>query len=109
MHGSRERLWSGVVGALQSILGKPVVDETGMRGAYRLKFSWGNPRVESVTRLMAEQFGLRLAGGKRDMEALTVDSVKPEPSLALLERIGRITERTPPGLRQRISQALAIH
>jgi uncharacterized protein (TIGR03435 family) len=98
-----------VAGALQSILAIPVMNETDIRGSYNLKFAWGTPRVESVTAVMAERFGLKLTAGRRDMEALVVDSVQPEASLALLERIGRLTERTPPAVRQRISQALAIH
>jgi uncharacterized protein (TIGR03435 family) len=98
-----------LAGALQSILNKPVIDETGIRGSYNLKFAWGAHRVESVTSVMQDRFGLHLAPGKRDMDALIIDSVQPEAALSLLSQLGRLTGRTPPALRQRISNALAIH
>jgi hypothetical protein len=58
---------------------------------------------------MHDRFGLHLAPGKRDMDALIIDSVQPEAALSLLSQLGRLTGRTPPALRQRISNALAIH
>jgi uncharacterized protein (TIGR03435 family) len=101
---SMERL----AAALQSILDKPVIDETGISGRYNLRFAWGAHRVTSVTSVIHDRFGLQLAAGKRDMEALIIDSVEPEAALSLLAQVGRLTARTPPRLRQRLSNALAI-
>ena len=102
---SMERL----AAALQSILGKPVIDETGITGSYNLEFGWGEDRVTSVTSEIHDEFGLQLSPGKRDLEALIVDSIQPDRSLTLLAQIGHLTDGAPPGLRRRISSLLAVH
>jgi uncharacterized protein (TIGR03435 family) len=104
-HASMERLAS----ALQSILGKPVIDETGITGSYNLEFGWGDDRVASVTATLRDRFGLRLTSGKRDLEALIVDDIRRDAALVLLAQIGRVTSAAPPALGQRIAHVLKIH
>ena len=62
--------------ALQSSLGRQVIDETGLTGWYNLEFGWEENRVKSVTAVLRERFGLELAPGKRDMDTLIVDHIR---------------------------------
>ena len=94
--------------ALQGILGKPVIDETGITGWYNLEFGWGDDRVASVTSVLQDRFGLRLSPGHRNMEALIVDRVRRDAALVLLAQIARVTRSAPPHLRQRIADVLRI-
>ena len=102
----RDATVEGLAGALQNILGKPVIDETGITGWYNLEFGWEENRVPSVTAVLHDRFGLQLSPGKRDMEALIVDSIRRDASLVLLEQIGRITSGAPAGVRQHIAELL---
>ena len=101
---SMERLAS----ALQGILGRPVIDETGIAGSYDFEFGWGEDRVATVTTALREQFGLQLSPEKRDLDALIVDSIRRDPALVLLEHVGRMTRGAPPYVRQRIADILTI-
>ena len=98
-----------LAGALQSILGKPVIDATGVTGSYNLEFGWDEDRATSVTAVLRDRFGLQLSPGKRDMEVLIVDSIRRDASLVLLAHIGRATRAAPPRLRRQISELLTIH
>ncbi|HJR60350.1 MAG TPA: TIGR03435 family protein [Vicinamibacterales bacterium] len=95
--------------ALQGILGKPVIDETGITGSYNLEFGWQGDRVAAVTAVLRDRFGLRLTPGHRDLEALIVDNVRRDPSLFLLEQIGRVTRGAPPFVRQRIADIVRVY
>jgi uncharacterized protein (TIGR03435 family) len=99
---------AGLGSALEGILGKPVIDETGITGSYNFEFGWGEDRVESVTRVMRNRFGLTLSPARRDMEALIVDRIRRDAALVLLAEIGRITSKTPPQLRRQIAELLTI-
>jgi uncharacterized protein (TIGR03435 family) len=99
---------ANLAAALQSILGKPVVDETGLGGSYDLEFAWGEDREKSTVAVMRDRFGLVLAPGKRDLEALIVDRLRPDLSMSLFSGVGRMTRAAPPGLRRSISRALTI-
>ena len=101
---SMERLAS----ALQAVLGKPVVDETGITGTYNLEFEWDENRVASVTTALRDRFGLQLSSGTRDMEALIVDTAQRDAALLLLAHIGRVTRAAPPEFRRRIADILTI-
>ena len=104
----REAPMQGLASALQSILGKPVIDETGITGTYNLEFDWGEDRATSVTATLRDRFGLQLSAGTRDMEVLIVDSVRRDASLVLLAQIGRATRGAPPQVRRHISNVLTI-
>jgi len=94
--------------ALQSSLGRQVIDETGITGWYNLEFGWEENRVKSVTAVLRERFGLELAPGKRDMDTLIVDHIRRDAALVLLEQIGRMISVAPTGVRQHIAEVLTI-
>lgn len=94
--------------ALQSILGRPVVDETGIRGWYDLEFEWTADRVASVAALLHDRYGLRLSPGRREMNALVVDHVRRDAALVLLSHVGRAAQRTPPAFRRHLATLLTV-
>ena len=101
-------LMQDLASALQGILRRPVVDETGVRGSYDMQFGWGEDRVASVTATLREQFGLRLSPGTRDIEALIIDRIRRDPALVLFDGIGRLTRAAPAGVRQSIADVLMV-
>jgi uncharacterized protein (TIGR03435 family) len=120
--GLRERVWirdrtatledasmENLANALQGILGRPVIDATGIDGLYDLEFGWDENRVSSVTAVLRDRFGLQLAEGRREMRALIVDRIQRDPSLVVLEQISRVIGVAPAHLRQRIGTAIHIH
>jgi uncharacterized protein (TIGR03435 family) len=94
--------------ALQSILGQPVVDETGIPGRYDLAFAWGEEREKSLVSELRRKFGLKLSAGERDVEMLVVDRVQPDFRMKVLSAVGRLTQPAHPRLRYRISRALTV-
>jgi uncharacterized protein (TIGR03435 family) len=98
-----------VASALQNILERPVIDETRAEGAFTFDFEWGDDRTASITAVLRDRFGLELSSGRRDMEALVVDSIRRDASLVLLEQAGRLTRGVPPDLRRRLSSLLTVH
>ena len=97
-----------VAGGLQSVLGKPVLNETGIGGAYNLEFAWGEDRLATVTAALRNKFGLELKPAKRELDALVVDRIQPDGALSVLDRVGRMSSGAPRGVRQAISNALTI-
>ena len=97
-----------VASALQSILGRPVIDETGISGFYDMTFGWSEDRAASVTATLRDRFGLRLSPGTRNMDALIVDTIRRGPGLVLLEHIGRITRAAPAPVRRGIADILTM-
>src|SRR5262245_19148501 len=81
--------------ALQNVLGKPVIDETGIRGNYTFAFPWGEDRVRTVTEALEIRFGLVLKQEKRALDALIVDRADQTPALFVMDRIGRIISSLP--------------
>jgi uncharacterized protein (TIGR03435 family) len=99
---------TNLASALESILARPVLDETAIEGSYNLSFEWGDDRVASVTAALRDRFGLELSPARREMEALIVDRIQRDPALVLLDRLGRATRAAPPHVRQRIADILRI-
>lgn len=104
----RDATMQTLASALQSILGRPVVDETGITGKYNLEFGWEEDRAGSVTAALRDRFGLRLSPEKRDLEALIVDSVQRDAGLVLLEGADRLTRGAPPNVRRKVAEILTI-
>jgi uncharacterized protein (TIGR03435 family) len=94
--------------ALQSILRKPVIDETGLTGTYNLEFDWSDDRIASVTATLRDRFGLQLSAGSRDLPVLIVDGARREVSLVLLSQIGRLARAAPEQWRRDIANTLTI-
>ena len=94
--------------ALQGVLGKPVIDETGLEGNYELDLAWATDRVGSVTAALRDRYGLQLTPATRDMEALVVDSARRDAALVLLEHLGRLASTAPPEVRTRLARLLSV-
>jgi uncharacterized protein (TIGR03435 family) len=94
--------------ALQAVLSRPVVDETGITGTYNFSFDWGDDRVASVSTALEKRFGLRLSTGTRDLEALIVDRIRRDATMVLLAEAGRLTRGAPPHVRKHIADILTI-
>jgi uncharacterized protein (TIGR03435 family) len=104
----RETSMGDLAAAVQVVVGTPVIDETGVKGAYNLNFEWGADRAASVTAVLHDRYGLRLSPERRTLEALVVDSVRRDAALVLLGYVGRMTQAAPRRVRQHIANALAI-
>jgi uncharacterized protein (TIGR03435 family) len=99
---------SDVAANLQVVLGRAVVNETGLPDRYNLAFGWSADRDGSIVRTLAEQFGLFLTPSTRDLEVLVVDRVRPGLPLLILSGIDHVTQYGPSALRQSISRILTI-
>jgi uncharacterized protein (TIGR03435 family) len=96
----------GFADALQSILGRPVIDETHIQGHYTFEFAWGEDRLATVKTALETRFGLLLSPERRSLDALIVDQVELPAALSLLRRTARATNPLPTGLRRTLSRAL---
>jgi uncharacterized protein (TIGR03435 family) len=104
----RDATMERLASVLQSIVGRPVLDETGITGKYNLEFAWGEDRIATLTAALEERFGLRLAVEKRDLEALIVDNARRDAGLVLLEGADRLTRGAPPSVRRQIANLLTV-
>jgi uncharacterized protein (TIGR03435 family) len=98
-----------LAGGLQAILGIPVVNETGIAGAYRFELSWGENRRALLPSALLHKYGLELKEAEREMEALVVDRIQPDGALSVITQVGRLAKGAPGGIRRAISSALTIH
>ena len=97
-------------GVLQGVLGKPVIDETGIAGNYEFEVEWTNDdRVGSLTAALRDNLGLQLTPATRDLEALVVDGARRDPALFILGHLGRVTAAAPPQLRNGLASLLSVH
>jgi uncharacterized protein (TIGR03435 family) len=82
---------SSLAGILSRAAGRPVLDETGLKGFYKVKLHWNaDPPTEgvAVTHLGADagiisalpQIGLKLEPAKRMMDWLVIETVAKEPT-----------------------------
>ena len=70
-----------LAGSLERTLGRPVLDETGLAGRYKIELTWDPQRPEGLPAAVREQLGLELAPARREIEVLVVRP-KPEPPAA---------------------------
>ena len=97
-------------GALQGVLGKPVIDETGLAGNYEFEVEWTKEdRVGSLTTALRDNLGLQLTPATRDLEALVVDAARRDPALFILGHLGSVTAAAPPQFRNGLASLLSIH
>lgn len=69
----------GFADRLTPIVGKPVKDETGLKGIYAVNLQWtldDDGLGPSLFTLLREQLGLRLESAKRPIEVLVIDKVE---------------------------------
>jgi uncharacterized protein (TIGR03435 family) len=77
-----------LVPLLSRMTGAPVVDETGLKGAFDVKLEWtpqlaagGGPEPDvSIFTAVREQLGLRLEPAKADVDVVVVASVEETPT-----------------------------
>ncbi len=68
--------------------GRPIIDETGLRGMYEVKLEWAPSQQQnadtssapSLFTAVSEQLGLKLEGRKGPVEILVVDSAEKVPT-----------------------------
>jgi uncharacterized protein (TIGR03435 family) len=88
--GGTDVSMSAIALALENILKKPVMDETGLTNHYDVTLKWeqkpsDQPNPERVRRAVREQLGLELVAGVRPVEMVRITSVKenqPAPGSA---------------------------
>ena len=97
-----------IAAAVQSIVGKPVIDETGLRGSYDLSLDWRDDPVASLTPFLRERFGLQLAPARRDVDVLVIDAVRRDPTLFLVGQAPRLTRHAPRRLREHVAGIFTI-
>jgi len=76
MRGMLEGRYSSTVDLarmLESALGKPVVDETGIEGTFHFDLKWDEEKTESVVVAVREQLGLELREARRPIEFMVVE------------------------------------
>ena len=66
---------------ISMILDKPVIEETGLTGAYDLNLRWngnltGDALQQEFKTMLQDQFGLELASDRRPLEMLVVERAK---------------------------------
>ncbi len=96
----------GLATALQSILGRPVIDETRVPGDYVFEFSWGEDRLATVKTVLESRFGLLLSPERRQLDALIIDQAEFPAALSFLRGTAHAAHPLPPGLRQTLARAL---
>jgi uncharacterized protein (TIGR03435 family) len=69
-----------IAGTLEYMLGKPVIDETGLTNHYDFELKWTAgggelPAPDVLTRALREQLGLELTAARRLVEVLVVNKV----------------------------------
>jgi uncharacterized protein (TIGR03435 family) len=93
---------------LQSIVGRPVIDDTGITGSYNLELQWEEDRIASLSAALQHRFGLQLSPATRNLDALIVDSIQRDAALLLLAQVGRFTRAAPLVVRQRLADIMTI-
>jgi len=81
---------SSLTGTLQQAAGRPVLDETGKKGCYKIKLQWSAdpPSEGGVMRMGADpgvisaisQLGLKLESAKRTLDNIIIEKVSKEPT-----------------------------
>ena len=81
---------AGLLGFVERMTGRPVIDETGLTGHYdfRIHFEWirrirdggADSSPPSVFTAVEEQLGLKLEPASRALDQLVIDSINREPT-----------------------------
>lgn len=98
-----------IASGFQSILGKPVIDDTRLGETYNMQLDWQGDPVASLTGTLRDRFGLELTPARREMQVLLVDRASRDAALFLAAEAGRLTRFSPAFLRKPLTAALRIH
>ena len=73
----RNQPLGGFIGSIESTMGQPVLDETGLNGRYDLDLQWqlrpGESEKDAYRRALSEQLGLELVPDNAPIELLVVE------------------------------------
>jgi uncharacterized protein (TIGR03435 family) len=97
-----------IAAALQAIIGKPVIDETGLRGSYDLSLDWGGDPVASITPYLRERFGLHLAPATRNVDVLIIDAARRDAAMLLMAQAPWLTRHAPRAMRHHLARLITI-
>jgi uncharacterized protein (TIGR03435 family) len=67
---------------LESVVGKPVIDETKLTGKFDFELTWDEKDRKSMVAAVREQLGLELRPARRPVELLIVEAAPPPPKPA---------------------------
>jgi uncharacterized protein (TIGR03435 family) len=67
---------AGFAAALADSIRRPVIDETGIDGAFDFKLSWQGGNMASLQAAARQQLGLQLIDDKRVVELLIIDHIE---------------------------------
>ena len=93
---------------LQTILGKPVLDRTGLTDTYNLSLEWDEEPVSWLTGDLRERFGIEMTPARESLEVLVIDDVRLDAGLSMLNRVGRLTSFAPYKVRWALSNDLTV-
>jgi uncharacterized protein (TIGR03435 family) len=94
---------------LQNVAGKPILDETGIKGSYNFELIWGETnKPESLRASLDQRYGMQLTAARRSIDVLVVDRAEPNSAMSLMSPVGWITSILPGKVRRHINHALAV-
>jgi uncharacterized protein (TIGR03435 family) len=93
---------------LQTILGKPVLDRTGLADTYNLRLDWDDEPVSWLTGALRDRFGIEMTPARESLEVLVIDDVRLDAGMRLLDRVGRLTRFAPQKARWALAHDLTI-
>ena len=64
------------VRVIQGHLGRPTIDETGLKNNFAYELSWQHGNTQSLISALAETFSLKVTEEERDVEVLVVDRLE---------------------------------
>ena len=64
------------VRVIQGHLGRPTIDETGLKNNFAYELTWVHGNKQSLISALAEDFGLKVTEEDRDIEVLVVDRLE---------------------------------
>ena len=95
--------------AMQALIGRPVIDETGLSGLYSLELAWQQGSPDSLKAVLRERAGLELVPATMNLEALVIEKVRLGRDLMFLTQAARLTVVAPPYVRERIARAFIVN
>jgi uncharacterized protein (TIGR03435 family) len=68
------------LGGMALVLGRPLIDKTGLKGRFDFSLKWEQNNIQSFLTAVQEQLGLKLESSKGSAEYFAIDSVE-KPSM----------------------------